>query len=310
MERLRWRAKGHLCGEPLPELPHEAQARAFAQDLTAWALHRIDAWGVALIICLVALQLHTAVSLSTLFLSTAMATAYWLAYAVNDYFDAPLDAQDKAKGRRNFFVNHPISSRTAGAGFLTMSGILLLIFAQFSRKGVLLLGIFLFVAWAYSAPPLRLKSRPGLDLLTHALFVQTFPYFFCLTLIDAVWSSLDGTLLAVNFFASLSGQLAQQGRDFAVDSRTDVNFTTTVGRETSTAYLRVVTFVLVLLTVVGLFNKTIPLTFAPIALTFLPAAVHRLHRAGRPMSPRVIYASTTVALLYTGCLLFLGLLRL
>jgi hypothetical protein len=73
------------------------------------------------------------------------------------------------------------------------------------------------VAWAYSAPPLRLKMRPGLDLLTHALFVQTFPYVVSLVLIRARWGLLDWVLLAILFLASLTAQLEQQARDFVVD---------------------------------------------------------------------------------------------
>jgi 4-hydroxybenzoate polyprenyltransferase len=48
-------------------------------------------------------------------------------------------------------------------------------FGQFGWIGWLLWVVSCFIAWAYSAPPLRLKMRPGFDLLTHAMFVQTFP---------------------------------------------------------------------------------------------------------------------------------------
>jgi hypothetical protein len=137
--------------------------------------------------------------------------------------------------------------------------------------------------------------------------VQTFPYLICLVLIDAVWTYRDYTLIAINFLASLSGQLAQQVRDFAIDSRTDSNFTTTVGYERSLVCLRTITAAVVILTGVSVFNGIIPPLFAPLVIAPLPIMTHRLFGNGGSMSPKVIYLSTMTALLYTGFLLLQSL---
>ena len=45
------------------------------------------------------------------------------------------------------------------------------------------MALSLLVMWTYSGRPFRLKSRPGLDLLTHALFVESYPYMVTLLLL-------------------------------------------------------------------------------------------------------------------------------
>ena len=280
---------------------------AFVWDFVHWVGYRIDAWGVAFIICLVACLLHDALSSSMLWLSVAMAAVYWLGYAVNDYFDAAVDAQDPAKGARNFFVSHPISKRAAQIGFLVIIALLFLPFVQFRVQGVSIFGICVCILWLYSAPPVRLRSRPGWDLLIHALFVQTFPYLVCLILIGARWTSLDYILLAINFLSSLSGQLAQQIRDLRVDSLTEGNFTTRVGRTVSLRCLKSVTLTVLLLTSLSLLSRVIPLAFAPLFLAALPSLGQRIVGNGTPLPRRVIHVSVTVALLYTALLAFSNL---
>jgi 4-hydroxybenzoate polyprenyltransferase len=281
---------------------------ALIRSLFTSLMNRIDAWGVTFIICIMVFYLHDAISLETVFLSVAMAGMYWLGYVVNDYFDAPFDSHDKTKVQHNVFVKHPVSPRVAKTGFLAIGVLFLLAFTQFGLRGGVIFGVSLFVMWAYSAPPFRLKSRPGLDLLTHALFVQTFSYLSCLLLIRAEWTSADLALLGVNFLASLSGQLAQQLRDFQVDSDTDTNFATTVGRRTTVTFLRVVTFALMLLVFVALVTGTIPLYLAPFAAAFVPASIQRLRGHGiGPRFRRVAPYATVGALFYLVLLLTFSL---
>ncbi len=285
----------------------QANARGLARDIAAATLHRIDVWGVAFIVSIVAWFLHDAIRPSTLLLSFTIALLYWLGYAFNDYFDAPFDSQSDAKVRSNLFVRHPLSKRMALAGLLGAGGLVTLGFAQFGVKGLLMLGVAIGAMWAYSAPPLRLKSRPGLDLLAHALFVQAFPYFVCLTLVGDPWEQVDYVMLLTNFLASLSGQIAQQVRDYAVDSKTDVTFATTVGLGPAKICLRIVTAGLVLLVTFYLLQGTIPLVLAPLALLFAPVAISRLMGRQGPSSRRVVTLSSIAALVYAGSLIVASL---
>jgi len=280
------------------------QLSTLSRDAARSALHRIDAWGVALIVCSIALLVHDAVTPRNLLLVLAVTAAYGLGYAVNDYFDSPFDAQEAGKARHNFFVRHRLSPRRARAVFAAAVAVPLGVFASFGVRGLLVAATCVLVIWAYSAPPLRLKSRPGLDLLTHALFVQTFAYFICVFLTGAGWLRADAWLLAINFLASLSGQLAQQVRDFDLDSRTDVNFATTVGLPATATCLQGTTLAVVVTGVAGFVVGALPLILAPLALGFGFAAARRMRGGERLPSPAQIYLPTTLALAYTGVLVF------
>ncbi|WP_420644708.1 UbiA family prenyltransferase [Candidatus Leptofilum sp.] len=261
----------------------------------------MDAWQVALIIASLPLLIHEAIRWETAVLVCATGFGYWFAFALNDYYDAPFDALDYQKQSRNFFVRQPVSGRHL---FLISIPLLLLValaYAQFGWLGWLLWGISCFVAWAYSAPPIRLKNRPGLDLLTHAMFVQTFPYMVSMVLIKAAWSLLDAVLLAILFLASLTAQLEQQARDFMVDAQTGGTFTTKVGQMRVVTGLRLVTAVCLLIALIALVKGTIPWYLLPFGLIGLPALLHRFWRQPEsPRSERLVILSTTAGFLYTG----------
>lgn len=114
-------------------------------------------------------------------------------------------------------------------------------------------------------------------------------------------------MLGVNFLASLSGQLAQQLRDFEVDSDTDTNFATTVGIGWTVACLRVVTAALVILVVTTLLTGTIPMYLAPFAVAFVPTAALRIRGRGGPEFRRLGTYTTVAALFYMVLLLTISL---
>src|SRR5436190_2257379 len=67
-------------------------------------INHVDAWGITLIIGIVALVVHPPFKLELIGIPIVLAFCYWLGFAVNDYFDAPFDGQDAKKGKGNFFV--------------------------------------------------------------------------------------------------------------------------------------------------------------------------------------------------------------
>lgn len=261
----------------------------------------MDAWQVALVIATLPLLIHGAIRWETAVLVLAIGIGYWFAFALNDYFDAPFDALESQKAARNFFVQRPIAGWSIFLFATVLLGLVALGYAQFGWLGWLFWGLSCFVAWAYSAPPLRLKMRPGWDILTHALFVQTFPYLVCLVLIQASWGLLDWVLLAILFLASLTAQLEQQARDFAVDAQAGDTFTTKVGRARVIQGLRGATAVCLLLALVAILNGTIPWFLLPFGVIGLPALLHRFWRSPEtPRSERLVIFSTTAGFLYTG----------
>lgn len=263
-----------------------------------------DGWVSALILSMLALLFHDAFTAKTILLLIAIVAGYMAAFAINDYYDAPLDAADPAKAQRNFFVHHPVSLAWIRGALVGLAALFLATFLPFGSKGVAILLLAVAVMWGYSTPPLRLKSRPGLDLLTHGIFMYTFPYWMCLILIGAAWTSLDYYILALAFLSSVTAQLEQQVRDFELDAHTDTNFTTTFGLSTTVTLLKIGTLVGIFVVVLGAITRVLPVFLLPLGLIFLPGIVHRfLRRAETPRSERLVTITHVVGILYIGLLL-------
>ena len=276
-----------------------------------WLLfNHVDAWQVALIIAALALLNHDVVNSKSTTLILAIGAGYWLAFALNDYFDAPDDALDAVKARRNFFVAHPASARDllVSTGLISIG--IMVVFAQFGLRGAGWLLISYVAMWAYSAPPLRLKNRPMFDLLMHTFFVQTYPYFLTLTLIQASWTRLDGAMLLILFFASLTVQVEQQLRDFEGDRVNGRNFTIMFGRLNSIRFLKWATLLLIGIAAWVVLDGTIPRFLLPFGLISLPALLHRIIRPNEASrSQRLVIFSTTAGFLYTAVIFIYFLMR-
>jgi len=269
-------------------------------QLRALFVNHLDAVLLTFVVGGLCLALHDAFSWETLFLLIGMALVAWFAFAYNDLHDAPYDAQDAKKRRRNFFTRQGSLRYWYGIAPLALS-IAALSFLQFGGRGLLLIGVALAAIWAYSAPPLRLKSRPLFDLMTHALFVQTFPYFICLFLIGVAWQPIDHLLLTLFFLSSLSAQLEQQARDYRVDMRTDRNFTTQVGLRTTICLLKLSTALLVALSLFGALLGIVPPLLYPLGILSAPLIWHRFaRRASQPRSERLVWTVGILAALYIG----------
>jgi 4-hydroxybenzoate polyprenyltransferase len=289
----------------------ETNANMILKHLPKLIINHVDAWGITLIIGIVALVVHPPYKLELIGIPLVLAFCYWLGFAVNDYFDAPFDGQDAKKGKGNFFVQVPITRLQAFICFGVVSIILGLLFAYFGVRGIIVVVFGLLAIWAYSAPPLRLKSRPGFDLLMHMIFVQTFPFIACITLLGFVWTRLDSALISVFVLTSLSAQLEQQIRDYVVDLETDRNFTTTVGAPTSAFLLKLTSGTLIVLFAYYIFAGIIPTYLLPFGLLFLPLLLHRFFRGALAARPELLGRVMLIAaLLYTGYVSTSGLFNL
>ena len=134
-------------------------------------------------------------------------------------------------------------------------------------------------------PPLRFKTRPGLDLIIHILFVETFPYAATLVLLNLTWQKFDWILLVVGAGASFMAQIEQQIRDAPIDSLHEQTFTTKIGTENAVILLKAGAIFTMGFGFYHLLVGNIPWIVAPLGLLAVPAVALRLFRKpnqGRP----------------------------
>lgn len=256
-----------------------------------------DAWGMTFIIAAVSLALRGALTADTLSIPFALALGAWFAFALNDRFDAPYDAHEPDKARRNVFTRG--ANRRLDLILLISAAVLAGIYLSFGLRGMALGLAGLAAAWAYSGRPLRLKTRPGFDLFTHAAFVETFPYLTAILLASAPLLPIDLLAWAILALTSLSAQLEQQARDYGVDSKFERNFTTVVGLAVNHRLLSATSVLLLFSGMAGTLTGLIPSVLWPGMALTVPMIVHRLMRPpGTPRSEPLIRASLAGGMVY------------
>ena len=259
-----------------------------------------DGWVMAFVLSSLALLNHNLISNQTMLLLFAIVTGYMAGFAINSYYDVPFDCQDSDKAKKNFFILYPAYRNKFIYVLILPLLYWLVAFGLFGLRGYIVLIVCLFIMWGYSAKPLRLKSRPGIDLLIHSIFMQTFPYLSCLLVTNTLWRTLDVVLLVLAIFSSLTAQLEQQQRDFHVDSFTDINYTTKFGLRNSILLMRVSTLMGYSIFMIGAVTSIIPSYLLPYGLIAVPGVLHRFMREyGRPRSERLITIIQVFALCYT-----------
>jgi len=112
------------------------------------------------------------VDLRSPFVLALLAYALWPAnlflYGVNDVFDAEIDEDNPKKaGREARWRGDRLTLVAVATSALLWVGLL----AASPAAATPWLAGFLVLGWAYSAPPLRLKTRPPLDALSNVLYV-------------------------------------------------------------------------------------------------------------------------------------------
>jgi 4-hydroxybenzoate polyprenyltransferase len=262
--------------------------------------NHMDAWGLTFVILSLFFIIHDTITVKNIALMVAITAMYWLGFAVNDYYDVPYDAHDAVKAQRNAFIQQPTLAPLFRILAIVVMTAALAGFAQFGYRSVLLFGFSLLILWAYSAPPLRLKSRPVFDLLTHTLFVETYPYILCLLLIETRLIALDAVVLTFFSLASLGAQLEQQIRDVDSDARLERTFTTVYGTHLSSTLLKIASAGLFAVGLIGLFVRVIPLWMLPFLVIGTPSVLHRFFRDSDAPRPETLVRWTAIgALLYT-----------
>lgn len=264
-----------------------------------------DAWIVTLVVSAVSLALRGRLEGATLGIPPLLAAGAWLAFAINDRFDAHIDASDPRKAHRSVFAGPHRAQMTAV--LIAAGALIVVVYGAHGPRAWVIAAIALTAAWAYSAPPLRLKARPGWDLFTHAALVETLPYLAAIWLIEAPLTTFDALAWSALALASLSAQLEQQIRDAAYDARFERTFTTVYGVATSARLLRVASVVLIAVGALSVVTGATPPLLWPALLIALPLVAHRLIRpAGQPRSETLIRVLLVASIVYAGAVVVLA----
>jgi chlorophyll synthase len=177
-------------------------------------------------------------------------------FAVNNYYDVTSDRNNPRRKNINAIASGKISKSNAKiflGGFIIVP---LVICSLFTSRNSLILCIWsLFLGWAYSAPPLRLKSRPGVDVIVH------FFGFFLLVLFGSVIANSPSFLtwmvaLSAGIFSCVF-QICNHIMDYEFDKASNTTtFVVWAGPDTAKSALNilVIAHVILLLPLIILYS--------------------------------------------------------
>ena len=217
----------------------------------------------------------------------AMGPLVWLAtLLINDVHDLPSDRVNPRKAASPL-VRGQVALRTAHAGAYVFAVATLAVSWLVGPVFAALVAACLVLAWLYSAPPGRLKTRPGADVLVNALGVGALAglagWSLARPLADLPWAfAPQALLLAAAVYIPTT--LVDHDADRAAGYRT---FATTLGRRR--AYL--VGFACWVVANVGAValawgGLIIPRAMLPLMAIFCPLLVYEYHAfIGRARDP-------------------------
>ncbi len=138
------------------------------------------------------------------------------AFIINDIADAEDDARDPAKKAKNAISSGRLDYGFAVRAFWMISLAAAVLYAMGSLWSFVLGVTMIFIGWAYSVYPLRLKARPVVDVVSHAFGAGSLPLITGYFLYDnnpgSAWLVIIGMTLI-----SAYGQFYNQVDDYDVD---------------------------------------------------------------------------------------------
>jgi 4-hydroxybenzoate polyprenyltransferase len=164
-------------------------------------------------------------------LANILAVAY--AFMINDIEDAPDDARDPDRARRNPVTNGEIGLRVGYAACRLVAAVTLVLY-WLGGSSVLLIGIAtILLSHLYSWRPVRLKAWPVTDIVSHSLMLSGLllmaGYYTYGVAPGVVWFVAAGATLV-----SVYGQLYNQLRDYEMDKAAGLYNTAIVLGENNT----------------------------------------------------------------------------
>ena len=146
------------------------------------------------------------------------------AFMYNDVEDAPDDAMDEKKARRNPISAGMISPRMGRAACIAVSAALMGLYGVLGLMPFLLGGFCLALAFLYSWRVARLKSVPVADLISHSLSLAGLQ-FLCAYFAYDQGKPYSWLFFLFVVFVSVYGELNNELRDIVVDKKAGIRHT-------------------------------------------------------------------------------------
>lgn len=146
------------------------------------------------------------------------------AFMYNDVEDAPDDALDAKKSRRNPISAGMISPRMGKAACAAVSVLVLGLYALIGGMTLVLGALCLALAFLYSWRVARLKAVPVADLLTHGLSLAGLQ-FLCAYFAFDQGKPYSWLFFLVLVLISIYGELNNELRDIVVDRKAGIRHT-------------------------------------------------------------------------------------
>jgi len=173
----------------------------------------------------------TNIALARAFLINLTTISCFLAFTfgLNNCFDIETDIAEGDLDKNPIAVGK-ISFKSAlmvslAAGFL---GVTVLIFYIPTYTVIFIYLLLLFLGGFYSAPPLRFKSKPFLDVISHGLFFGSLLYIYGYLIQGAnVWTVVKSPLVPLIFTYSVILNMRNHWEDYNFDLEANINTTAT-----------------------------------------------------------------------------------
>lgn len=168
---------------------------------------------------------------------TIIFLCFGFGFSINECFDTKEDGLDKRK--QNPLVSQNLHFKE-GVKYSILLGVLALYLSTlFERKVFWLCLLGILMGFFYSFPPLRFKSRPFLDLISHGLFAGAFIFLLPNFIFSQKLTFFQYSIAFSLFYFSMMLELRNHIEDYQTDKKAGLNTTACVlGYQRSLALLR------------------------------------------------------------------------
>jgi len=246
-------------------------------------------------------------------ISTFCITAF--TFAINNFYDIESDTKNPRRKDINAIASGNISRKIAIFYLLLFALIPILISIFLFRYEITIFCIYLlFLGWAYSAPPLRTKNIPGLDVIWH--FIGFFSYIIWGSLIagESIYSgSIESIIwlmaISVGVFSCI-GQVWNHIVDYSFDKDAGtMTFAVKIGAENATKTLKflIATHLILLIPLILLFTIKYWITILILILgVFIGLIILKPKKAGFPSKKSFEFYFTVVVggSVYLTCIIY------